>query len=211
MSGKQFLFNKNFGTSSGSTTGSTSTPYLSIASFTGYSATTETKFGVVQDEVVLLTDKITGYTGITETRFDVFNEEIVNISNNITGYTATTEPRLEKIYIFNNGGAPIVGSNIKKFIGSGTTDSSGLVIFNLTFDGTQSGNSIFSVVYSILATAQNDSTSITDIPLASIRSLTNDKKQLTVVAMNSSAIIMGGQGLEMSGAGIIINVEVIGT
>ena len=63
--------------------------------------------------------------------------------------------------------------------GSGTT-TSGVATIYLTDDGLASGNALFSNVYSVQATSANNTTSAIAVPVASIKSVSADKKTLTI-------------------------------
>lgn len=119
-----------------------------------------------------------------------------------------TNMSVPKVYKYNAGSAPGLSDFPIEFIGSATTNSSGVATIQLTTDGTSGGSALFSSVRSIQVSAGNNTSTLTDVPLASVKSF--DGKTLTVNVVNSAAILLGGQGLEFAGSGITVYVTVVG-
>jgi len=117
----------------------------------------------------------------------------------VTGYT--------QLYKYNSGSAPTLVTATKTFVGQATTNSSGVATFNITQNGTATGTSIFSTIYNVQVTAENNTSSLTDVPLASYKTTTT-LQVLTVNVVNSGTST--AEGLEFVGAGINVHVLIFG-
>lgn len=114
---------------------------------------------------------------------------------------------IPKLFKYNAGSSPAVSDFPIFFVGTAST-SSGVATFYLTDDGTVNGTALFSSVKSVVATASNNTGTLTDVQLSSVKNF--DGKTLTVNVVSSAGILLGGQGLEFAGTGITVNVTVIG-
>lgn len=68
----------------------------------------------------------------------------------------------------------------KEFLGSATTAADGTVTFNLTKDGTPSGDAIFTTIDGIEAIAQRNTTTAIEVPKVAIKTIAADLKQITL-------------------------------
>jgi len=102
-----------------------------------------------------------------------------------------------KMYRYNAGSAPTEIGIITELIGTVQT-SSGVATVYLTTDGTSTGIALFSNVVTMEATAKLNTGAIATVPLSSIKDLTSGKI-LTINAVESVGILLGGQGLEFAG------------
>jgi len=112
------------------------------------------------------------------------------------------------VYKYNSGASPTIITS-KIISGRITTNSSGVASINLTTDGTSTGTSLFTNIYSIIATAELNTGILTSIPLSSVKQIISGKVY-EVNAVESAGILLGGQGLELCPSGITINITVIG-
>lgn len=123
-----------------------------------------------------------------------------------TGFTATTNVTY---YKYNAGSAPTVYGVTKIFTGQAATDSSGVATFHMTTNGLSGGTAIFSVIDSIEAIGQNNTSSVASIPLVSLKAITSNKT-VTINVLDTVTIILGGLGLSLVGAGINVHLTVRG-
>lgn len=98
---------------------------------------------------------------------------------------------------------------------SGTTDSNGNVVFNLTSDNTSSGSALFSSISAAIPTSYDGSGVATQAPNAFNVSWTNSGKTLTVRVNRgtSTSVLIGGtiHSDQFAGAGYFVELIVIGT
>ncbi len=140
---------------------------------------------------------------------------VENVDNDINTFIESTVPPSEvtptvQIFKYNAGLPPTIKLNRKRFIGQATTNGSGVATFEATLDGLSTGLPIFTTIDSIIATAQNNTAVVGNVPIASVKAITNGKS-ITVNVVESAGILVGGQGLEFSGSGITVYLQVEGT
>lgn len=130
-------------------------------------------------------------------------------TKSFTGYTATTAN--SRVYVYNVGASPSLALSPVIFFGTGTTNGSGIATIHLTANGLSGGTALFNTIRSIHCSAQNNTSSIGSIPIASVKALTNSNKTLTVNVLETVTIILGGLGLQFVGSGFTVNVMILGT
>ena len=104
----------------------------------------------------------------------------------------------------------VINTNSKVWCQSAVTNSSGVAILYPTDDGTAGGNAIFTDIAAIQVTADNNTSTVTAIPLGSLKSLSTDKKTLTVNVLHAVSAIIGGFTLAFAGAGVLVYATIVG-
>jgi hypothetical protein len=112
-----------------------------------------------------------------------------------------------KSYRYNAGASPSEIGMLKVIFGTVTT-SSGVATVQLTMDGLSTGAALFTNILSVQATAEFNTSSVANVPLGSVRSITSGKT-LTLQAVESATVVLAAQGLEYSGT-VVIDFFVIG-
>lgn len=123
-----------------------------------------------------------------------------------TGYTATTKTIY---YKYNAGSAPTQYTANKIFVGQATTNSSGVATFHMTTNGLSGGTAIFTTIHSIEVIAENNTSSVSNIPLVSIKAITGGKS-VSINVLNPLTIILGGLGLTFAGSGVNVHMTARG-
>lgn len=147
-------------------------------------------------------------TGGTVSFYYPSGASIVGVDN--TGYVALsgvtqTQQALNilddrAVRIYTSGG---LQSNLKVWTGRQQSTASSTVTFDISSAG-------FSTIISIQATAERNTSTLGDVPLANVRSYTTSS--VVVQLVESTGIILGGQGLEFSAStSNFVHLLVIGT
>ena len=135
----------------------------------------------------------------------------------INSTTATWQSPSFFTMFLNNNGTVSNPTTLKQWNGRSTT-SGGIANFNVTHDGTYTGTAIFNglslTTHFMQTTAAFDTTSSTVAPFASIKSVTNSNRTVSVNVKtgNSGAIVVNGTytGLQNAADGINVYLTIVG-
>lgn len=100
-------------------------------------------------------------------------------------------------------------TNVIIWNGTATT-SGGVATFNPTDDGRAAGNALFTNVYAIQVTAVRNTATATDVPLASVRILSADRRTLTVNVVNGVVLAVLGATMQFAPDGTQVYATLIG-
>jgi len=94
---------------------------------------------------------------------------------------------------------------------TGLTDSGQAVLYP-TDDGTSGGNALFTNIYSIQATAERNTTTAIQFEFASVKSISADKKTLTINVGNGAYLLplIGGNSIQDAPDNTNVYVTIIG-
>lgn len=108
------------------------------------------------------------------------------------------------------GGAPVNQYSVALWHGQ-TTSTSGVATFNVTDDGTSSGNAIFSSILTGTATPQANTSTATSVPNTAVKTISANNKVITVnVTVGTTIGLLGGPTLAFAPDGTVVNGFVVG-
>lgn len=102
-----------------------------------------------------------------------------------------------------------IKSTAKIWTGQATT-TSGVATFNPTDDNTGSGNALFTNIYSVQATALANTASAVAVPVASIKTISSDKKTITVNIIKGTDLVATGATTVFAPDGTVVSMVIVG-
>ena len=146
---------------------------------------------------------VTGLASLTTLRVGTSTTAGFVLTADASGNATWQAQEVSKVY----NGTTLTSGNNTVWVGTGTVTSGGLATINLTTDGTAGGPAIFpTVIYSITASGVGG-TSVQTSPIASIRSISADRKVLTVFLFQGRTATAGGVAMAN---GTVVYVNVVG-
>jgi len=197
-------------TAIGATTASTGV-FTTLQANTSLASNGSTTLGDAATDAITLTGEIRAasplvFEGATDNNtYTTFAISDPTTSRTITFPDATGTVSLNTLYQNQN-----IKTATKIWTGSATT-TSGVATFTPTDDNTASGNALFTNIYSVQATAQNNTGTAINVPSAAIKLIAANKKSITVNVVTGQNIgILGAASAVFAADGTVVTIQIVG-
>jgi hypothetical protein len=105
-----------------------------------------------------------------------------------------------------------IATGVKIWAGTSSTSTGGTASFLLTTDSTLTGGAIFSSIFTVNAIASTTAITATSTPMAAVKSISTDNRQVVVSVVTGVSVPSGGgPSTAFSGSGVVVYLTAVGT